>query len=398
MKQNSNPNVKDNIGQGETSATSEATSPKLDTFSKIASGFTKTQQTQATTLSPDSEVEDTPTGSDDSETTNVKNEVDEAVTDETEEDEVTEEETEGETEDEEETNESGSETDETPESEESEDATSEDDSEDSTDEEEDAEPFFVGEDSMYKTPDEAKRGIEAKDRLIKEWREDRKHSSERIAELEQVNQFISNVVTEDQIIATMVENALPDDLKNLNEAEAEGEVLRKLLYEKGKLESQIRSNLEQAKAKSLQDNEARSKRAIEARNHVESLATMDFFGIKNTEQREAFQKKKREKDANGFSLMDKAALIADTFGNDEAETYLIGVREKTRGTSNKPEEKKVEDTKPKPESKKKTVSKKVVEKVKKTKVELTPSIPAPSKNVVVPKTKEEKISQGFTST
>lgn len=249
--------------------------------------------------------------------------------------------------------------------------TSDDDSEEAQEDEEDDEFFHVGEFSQYKTRDDAKKGIDHKDRFINELKESQEALTARLNELEQVNALYSGHLTEDDIRESLVRAKLPEEFVGRTASDFEDDDLKRFLESRAKAEVVVERELADAKKQLIDQQESQKEAQAKAREWVQANATPDYFGVKNPEDLKSLYDKLNAKDDSGYNLREKVSLIVEVFGEEAGSVFLKGVREEFGGSAS------TSTPKPKKPAKAKATKDKVVEKVTRSQAVVKP-VPKPA--------------------
>lgn len=259
---------------------------------------------------------------------------------------------------------------------------SESDEGDEEEQVEDEEPewFMVGTHSEYRTSEDAKKGIEAKDTYILELEDLRSTLSEENASLQARLEAYSNFVSEDRMEEMAIQHLLPEDLRGKTDEDFDDQAdLKRFWRETEKARTAYQTKKETARKEKQDAASQRERVSKEAGRYVREIATPEFFGVRNPEQRREVVGLLTTKGEDGYTPVDRARLIAEVFGNDQALTYLEGLRLKLQDPDVGEQDTPTSTSKGRKQTRKpSTPPKKVVEKVNKTKMKVKTRVtPAP---------------------
>lgn len=254
---------------------------------------------------------------------------------------------------------------------------------DDSEEETEDEWFYTGHHSEYKTPDAAKKGIEAKDAYIVDLEANNDELTKDIAALRQKVTMYTSTISEEAMEVAAVQSLLPEEYRGKSDADFEDDTeLRKFWKAELEAKEAYRSKQVQAAEAARVEEERKAAASKEAAKFVRDTATTGFFGVRNPEERNELRKVLTEKDEMGYTPLDRARMITEVFGEVEGRRYLEGLRLEIQSE----EDNEVSTTKSKKtkSSKKKVVAKnippkKVVQKVKRTKVKKKVPVTPPAK-------------------
>ena len=251
-----------------------------------------------------------------------------------------------------------------------------------TEEEEEADAwFFTGHHSEYKTVDEAKKGIEAKDAYIIELENTVKGVQERAVAAEGKVAVYAETISEEAMRAAAVQSLLPEEYRGKTNDDFEDDADLRNFW---KAELKAEADYDARQAKLMQEAQAQADaqagKSKEAAKFVRDVATTSFFGVVNPEGRNELRKVLTEKDERGYTPLDRARMITEVFGEADGRKYLDGLRLQIQG-----EDEEVSTTSRDDKSKKvvakKLPPKKVVQRVKKTVVKKkVPTTPPPKES------------------
>lgn len=262
------------------------------------------------------------------------------------------------------------------------DATSEED-EESEEEGEDV-WFYAGHHSEYKTAELAKKGLEAKDAYIIDLEAAHDELKTSLATTRQKLTAYSSTISEEAITKAAVMALMPEKFQGKSDDDFEDDAELREFW-KANVVAEEKFKAQQAKdlRAAEEAEEARTAKIKQSAKYVRDIATTEYFGVRNPEERNTLRKVLTEKDEQGNTPLDRARMIVEVFGESEGLIYLEGLRLQIQG-----EDEPVSTTsnsKKKTKSKKTVVTKKVppkkvVQRVQKTRVKKKARIIPPQKN------------------
>ena len=197
---------------------------------------------------------------------------------------------------------------------------------DSATEDMDAEPeyFFEGEESRYQTPDDAKKGIEEKDRYIVQLTSERDALLLEKAELDQLR----GMVSEDDLASKAINERLPEEYrgKGVDDFESQADKLN-FVKALARAEAEAEADKGRRQAEVAQRQEEMRNRANEANKFLESSVNYENFGVTNPEDRVALGRFLDSKpEGSDVSLLAAAQQLHLAFGQSTAEAFVEGLK------------------------------------------------------------------------
>lgn len=218
--------------------------------------------------------------------------------------------------------------------------------------------FFEGEYSEYKTPEEARQGIETKDDIIYETKSELEQEREKRQKVEAQLQSLRETMPEDQQKEMVVRRYMRDelgeedqDLLEMSDEDIEADREKRIKIEKAraKAEARYENELEEAEQEQQQKLQQRRERLDEANNFVTDWVTEDKFDATTSEDRiklrEHFEK---APDDGEYNRAEKAVLLYADYGKDVAQNYLEGIRQDFVDSQRQEVEQTIQESEPEP--------------------------------------------------
>lgn len=183
--------------------------------------------------------------------------------------------------------------------------------------------WFEGATSKYRSAEDAKRGIEEKDKYIAKLTQELEQTKAQAALADRYKSLVSA----DQLRDQRIRERLPEQYRGLSEDDIDNEEeLRK--YLRARLDAELlvekedRENQEQAERQAKAEAAARDA----AQQFMAETVTPEFFEVTNPEDRAALAAMLDQRDEDGYSPLEKAQWIATYVSKSAARNYLVGVR------------------------------------------------------------------------
>jgi hypothetical protein len=207
--------------------------------------------------------------------------------------------------------------------------------------EDEDEVWFKGEHSVYRNPDDAKRGIEEKDKYIVKLRQEREQEvTEREAkikdlssELETINRKLevySSRLPEDQFKDIMVQEFLPEEYRGKTVQDFTEDADLKA-YKLARMDAELKyeREIKDAETQLAQQKAQHEQNRERANEYVKSLASNEFFDAKNFEDQHKVRTALNTPIGEGegsHTPMQMAVFIAEAFGDQAAKVFLQGIK------------------------------------------------------------------------
>lgn len=210
--------------------------------------------------------------------------------------------------------------------------------------------FYESEDengSVYETADEARRGIEEKDRYIEDLEsrveDTEEQASEKVQELQsklqeantRLERFYEQL-PEDRLEEMAIQEYMDEDYRGKSPDDfANDQELQKFYDARAEAKAEYRQDLKSRKAE-LENQQQAQKEAMEnAKEFVEKHATPDFFGARAPEQKAKLRKLEQTPE-DGHSDLQKAQYVAAAFGEEAGRIFLEGLKTKFEFAGGRP--------------------------------------------------------------